>query len=81
MPKRSRATLKGLALAKLQRLNGAAYRGHPRKTDIGTPSCNGALPDPPRMADGARMETRMPSKRALAVLDTPPPERWASITR
>ena len=37
MPKRSRATLKGLALAKLQRLNGAAYRGHPRKTDIGTP--------------------------------------------
>ena len=29
MPKRSRATLKGLALAKLQRLNGAAYRGHP----------------------------------------------------
>ncbi len=37
MPKRSRATLKGLALAKLQRLNGAAYRGHPRKTDIGIP--------------------------------------------
>jgi hypothetical protein len=35
MPKRSRATLKGLALAKLQRPDGAAYRGHPRKTDIG----------------------------------------------
>ena len=45
MPKRFRATLKGLALAKLQRLDGAAYRGHPRKTDIRRPVSNGALPD------------------------------------
>jgi hypothetical protein len=50
MPKRSRATLKGLALAKLQRLDGAAYRGHPRKTDIGIPITETAMRHFPRAA-------------------------------
>ena len=52
MPKRSRATtLKGLALAKFQRLDGAAYRGHPRKTDSGTPSVMVRC-QPPQTGDG-----------------------------
>jgi hypothetical protein len=60
MPKRSRATLKGLALAKLQRLDGAVYRGHPRV--VGQFDCGRIVnwkTDCPGRIFG-RMQTRCP---------------------
>jgi hypothetical protein len=73
MPKRSRATLKGLALAKLQRLDRSAYRGHLRKTDIAP--CHLTVRCPPT-ANGRRcqdekydaaIETRARCARRTAV--------------
>src|SRR5258705_4014652 len=69
MPKLSRAALKGLALAKLHGRPTSA----PRHVTVHCAS--------PRTGDGARMETRMPSKRALAVLDEPPPTEPLSTRR